>query len=662
MTFSLFPPTTKETQSNTAQVLRPYQVDAITAVMTAWSQGKTPLVSAATGLGKTTILSELLRLVLSPATQRAIVIAHTEEIIYQLFERIQQQFGASLQDYYGPTFQPGIGIVMANQDASNARIVVGTRQSLHPARLAEIMKHGQIDYLIIDESHHVSADNTYWQIAKTLKDANPTLRVAGFTATPKRGDGKALGVLFDTIAYEATIQDGIRWGYLVSPTRLIQKTNIDISGIKSEQGDYSKAQLVEVLTADNWIDLAVKAYQEKILPTGRLTLAFFPQVEMSILFTRKLQELGIAAAHIDGKTDKQTRRGILRDYKSGKVRIISNYAVLTEGFDAPETGAILWARPTRSAIVLTQAIGRGLRPFPGKTDCLMVDLTVADTKALQVGTLLGKTVTCRNPKCQAEFYKGFKNCPVCGYTTKATADSEEELELELDPLAPKGPRLFEDMHTRGEGTDLIDEIGSLFDSLYTAWYTDTIKKDGWYSTSAGINNGSLVIMPPTYSDKADRIRERQQAGLAMVASVPDDKRAQLARNMDSLMRELIRIENYTLYYVPEETNANGYKYPGTPKLLKYNSDLTGLMADAEREAVKLANESKSKKAIDKNAAWRYSPATPGQLNYLKRLGVTYEEGVSKGQAAQMITHTLATKEVARFITLDILPEPKKAQE
>jgi len=641
----------KPQPTSTVQTIRPYQEDAITAILTSWAQGKTPLVAAATGLGKSVIMAELAVRTLDPRSQRAIVIAHTEEIIFQLFAEVKNQFGTSLDDYYGATFAPGIGIVMAANDDKSARIVIATRQSLHPKRLAEVLEFGQVDYLFIDEAHHVSADNTYWQITETLRASNPDLKIAGFTATPKRTDKKALGVLFNDIAYNATILDGIRWGYLVPPVRLIQKTQVDASNIKTVEGDYDKGMLVDVLSAANWVDLAVKAYQDKIQPTNRLALAFFPQVQMSELFIHELQIAGVPAAHLDGKTPKDQRRAILRDFKQHKLKVVSNFTVLTEGFNAPEAAAILWARPTRSETVLTQALGRGLRIFPGKTDCLFVDLTVADTKALQVGTLLGKMKTCKNPECNASFFAGFKHCPVCGL--EVTAEKKEDDLQETDPLHIQiAGRGFGDS---GEGIDLVDEIGSLFSGLYTAWYHE----GELYSTSAGFDNGCFVILPPSYGDNEDRIRERLHKGTELLPNISNEKRPILLDQMARLQRELARIEQYTLWYVPDELNERGYKQPGIPEYTRANSDLTALLQEAEFEAIKQASgESKNgKKQTDKNASWRYQLVSPGQINFLARLGKTdLPHDLTKGSAAQMITHIQGTKAVQSFIERDALPE------
>jgi superfamily II DNA or RNA helicase len=126
--------------SSTAQVLRPYQREAVDAVKAAWAEGQIPLIWAATGAGKTTMFSQLLVETVDPACQRGLVFAHTKEIIEQTATRIANQYGELVQPYYGPRFAPGIGVVMGEKDSPDARIVVATRQSLHAKRMARVLE------------------------------------------------------------------------------------------------------------------------------------------------------------------------------------------------------------------------------------------------------------------------------------------------------------------------------------------------------------------------------------------------------------------------------------------------------------------------------------------------------------------------------------------
>jgi len=312
-------------------ILRDYQREGIDAIKIAWDLKKKPMVVVATGGGKTTMIAQLL-VETVPSNARALVVAHTEEIVSQIHKTIQKQYGDS------------VGIVMGIQDDMHSQIIVATRQSLSTQRLSKL---GMFDVIVIDEAHHATPENTYGQIVEKILKKNQRTKLVGFTATPT-GDER----LFDEIVFSWTISDGINSGYLV-PSRHI---NVSAGGILDK----------------NWMKLTVEAFKIHILPSNRPCLAFFPSVAMSRRFSQALKRHGISAAHIDGETPREERETILSEYKNGEIQIVCNMAVLTEGFDAPNTSAILMARPTRSQTLITQILGRGLRTAPGKRDCLIV--------------------------------------------------------------------------------------------------------------------------------------------------------------------------------------------------------------------------------------------------------------------------------------------------
>lgn len=465
------------------QTLRHYQRQAVDAVKSAWCANQNPLIALATGAGKTTIMSQLLVETFDPQRQRALMIGHTKEIIEQIHNRVENQFAGRLNQWFGGhRMYPGLGIVMGSEDVPMARLVVATRQSLHDKRLDEILSYGAFDFVLIDEAHHAVADNTYGQIIDRLKQANPQVRIAGVTATPKRTDDKALATLFDDIVYEWLIPDGIEAGYLVPVTRVKVQTRVDLSNVKSSRGDYSQKRMVSILDTSNWVELVQMAYERYIRNQNRPCLAYLPSVEMSQQFAHALQNAGIRARHIDGTTPKHEREYILNAYQNGEIECVSNMAVLTEGFDAPATSAILLARPTRSQTLFTQIVGRGLRPCPDKKDCLLLDMTVVDTKALTFGTLLGDMLTCE--ACGVEYFKGFPACSHCGAipAPKPVLLDEE-----------KADEIVTTVQSNIVGQELIEVFEQLFPEGRAAWYHG---EDGYISCMLSFDSGSLVIIPP----------------------------------------------------------------------------------------------------------------------------------------------------------------------
>jgi superfamily II DNA or RNA helicase len=465
--------------------LRDYQRDGVDAIKQAWQSGcHAPLVAVATGGGKTTMMAQLLVETVEPDLRRALVIAHTKEIVEQIYHRIENQYAGRLSEWFGGVkMYPGIGMVMGQHDLPQARVVVATRQSLHKSRLAQVIKYGAFDVVVIDEAHHAVADNTYGEILNHVRRVNKNVKLVGFTATPKRADKKALKTIFDDIVYQWLIPDGIQSSYLTPVTRLKVKTKVDLSNIRNVGGDYSQKKMVGVLNVANWVDLTVEAYNRYVAAANRQCLAYLPSVAMSKAFSDRLQHSGIAAAHVDGKTAKDEREQILRDYINGTLSVVSNMAVLTEGFDAPTTDAILLARPTRSQTLFTQIVGRGLRPADGKQDCLLVDMTVVDTKALEIGTLLGRMIHC--DQCPCEYDYGLPCCPQCGADVpKAKREANEDNESQL----PNNMMI---------GSELIAEHAEMFEKALAAWH---VGNDGYISCTLSFDAGSLLIMPPMIDD------------------------------------------------------------------------------------------------------------------------------------------------------------------
>jgi superfamily II DNA or RNA helicase len=144
--------------------LRPYQVASIESIKADWQAGFTDLLAVvATGGGKTVIFLKLLDDVLQPG-QRALIIAHRQELISQPYERIAQ---------FWPHRLPHTGIVMADRNETHGQIIIATVQTLQSdKRMAQLLKAGAIDYLIVDECHH-STSASMQKVISTLKDVNP---------------------------------------------------------------------------------------------------------------------------------------------------------------------------------------------------------------------------------------------------------------------------------------------------------------------------------------------------------------------------------------------------------------------------------------------------------------------------------------------------------
>lgn len=342
--------------------LRPYQVEIIDSVFDGWQTENDLLVVAATGAGKTNVFWEIIdRFIAQKPGARVVVLAHRKELIEQPFDRLMS---------FWPHLLSKSGIVMGDTDECHRQIVVATVQTLgHKSkrRIKDLLRYGKVDLLITDECHHVAA-KTYQTVIEDLRIANPELKHLGVTATPERGDKKALGTIYKKEVANVGVIRLIDEGFLCKPVVHGVKTSIDLSGVtvngSGGNRDYNQEQLVAAVETDDCFKLVVKTHVDKI--SHRPTIAFVPSVTGAYRLADMLKEQGIKAIAADGNTPKEERAAIIRDFKAGRYTCICNVALWTEGLDLPNLECCHLVRPTKSDALYLQMVGRVLRTHPGK--------------------------------------------------------------------------------------------------------------------------------------------------------------------------------------------------------------------------------------------------------------------------------------------------------
>ena len=346
-------------EKQTAIVLRPYQLDAITAIEDADQRGqRRPLVVLPTGTGKTVVFSELIR----RRPGRALVLVHRQELLDQTREKLA---------CIAPDL--AVGIVKAAQDEHDAAVVLASVQTLsRETRLRRVVD--DFDTIVVDEAHHVLADS----YRRVLDHLGETALVVGFTATPYRGDGDTLAEVFPEIVYSKPILAMIQDGYLSDLRALRVTLGVDFNSLHTRGGDFIDAECAGLLRAGNAAELVATAYVTHA--KDRRGLVFVPTVELAQDFAEALTARGIMAESVSGDTSRADRRDLLARFRDGAVQVVTNCAVLTEGFDEPVVDCIVVARPTKSKPLFVQQIGRGLRRFPGKADCLVIDVAGATAR------------------------------------------------------------------------------------------------------------------------------------------------------------------------------------------------------------------------------------------------------------------------------------------
>jgi superfamily II DNA or RNA helicase len=505
---------------------------------------------------------------------RAIILAHRKELIDQPARRIEEFFLGQL---------PIPGIVMGGRNDAGAEVICATVQTLsRERRLREVLRHGPVTHLIIDEAHHAAASG-YVEVIEHLRSVNPHLRILGVTATPNRSDAAALTV-FDKQVYKKTIKDAIHnYKVLVPFVAMGIKLPVDISRVKIQQGDYSAGELGSVMDVANANDIIVETWKKHA--SDRLTMAFTATVAHAKHLAEAFQDHGVRAEWASADTAKEDRDAMLKRFERGETRVIVNCALFTEGLDVPNISCVLMARPTQSNTVYTQAVGRGLRTFPGKENCLILDFVPTSNKSLLTGNALLEGKPLEQRKAEDAAMKQGTILEVIGMDIQGNG-------IDADP------------------DTVVMQALNLLGSAPLAWTFD-----GKLATAGGGQNLTLVIVSP----QEDRVAKAQQLKAA----------GQWKPEWDASFE---RISAYSVYAVNGSVSHIGSvaEWSGAVEVAQ---DYVEEYGDPM-----LARKSKS---------WRGDAATAGQRGMMKRLGVPYKPGMSKGEASQAIAHKMAEIELKK---------------
>lgn len=331
--------------------LREYQSAAIQNLRSCLRRNIQRLIlQAPTGSGKTLIAAAIIRSGVAKGS-RVLFLAPRRELIYQCSNKLRLA-------------QVMHGKLMAGEIMSDARVQVASIPTLyHRALRTRNIPLPPADLVIVDEAHLSTA-----KMARSVIEAYPGVPVIGLTATPARKSGKSLGYLYEQIVTTPNVRELTDMGYLV-PARYFAPTKPDLSGIQIVTGDYHQAELgkrMQPLVGDvvsNWLRLG----------QNRRTVVFAVNVSHSLHLRDRFREVGVKADHIDGTTPNEERAEILRRIESGETQVIVNCDVLTYGWDSPSVSCAVLAKPTKSLVRYFQMVGRVLRPYEGKEDCLILD-------------------------------------------------------------------------------------------------------------------------------------------------------------------------------------------------------------------------------------------------------------------------------------------------
>lgn len=320
------------------------------------------LVVAATGTGKTVVAAlDYAQLRKQRGGDLSLLfVAHRREIL----EQSRATYRAVLRD-------GSFGEIHGGGQVATGRHVFAMVQSLSAARIGEV-EPDAFDVVVVDEFHHAKAP-TYDRLLKHLRPRE----LLGLTATPERMDGADVTEWFGgRIAVELRLWEAIDQGFLVPFQYFGVADGTDLSAIKWRRTGYAVEELSNVLTGDDHrVGKLLAALQRIMLDVGSMrALGFCVSVEHAKFMARKFTEAGVESVALSGEDEPDVRREQLNRLRAGELQCIFSVEVLGEGVDLPDVDCLLLLRPTASATVFTQQLGRGLRRAEGKSHVTVIDM------------------------------------------------------------------------------------------------------------------------------------------------------------------------------------------------------------------------------------------------------------------------------------------------
>lgn len=336
-----------------ALTLRPYQEEARQAIWREWEEGRRKtLLILPTGTGKTVVFSAVAKDEVEQGG-RVLILAHRGELLDQAADKLNKATGL------------GASVEKADQTAIGSwfSVTVGSVQTLMREKRLARFPRDHFSMIIIDEAHH-SISDSYQTVLEHFYEA----KVLGVTATADRGDRRNLGEYYESIAYEYTMPQAIRDGYLSPIKAQTIPLKLDLSGVAMQSGDFALSGL------DTALDPYLHQIADEMISAGcmdRKTVVFLPLIKTSQKFCGILREKGLQAHEINGESFD--RAEILAGFDHARSGVLCNSMLLTEGWDCPSVDCIIPLRPTKIRSLYTQMVGRGTRICEGKDHLLLLD-------------------------------------------------------------------------------------------------------------------------------------------------------------------------------------------------------------------------------------------------------------------------------------------------
>ena len=328
-------------------MLRDYQIEMKTRLMEAWKAHRSVMVQMPTGTGKTHLLASVVSEFVSSAGSGVWLIAHRRELVAQMEETLAK---------YGIRREDTPVRVMSVQWLSRHWNEAGDAPGL----------------IVIDEAHHALAAS-YTEMWKRY----PAAKKLGVTATPCRLNRRGFTELFEVLVTSWSIAEFIEKGVLsvfdyvsIHPGSEEQRL-IDGLEKRGADGDYQVKEMDAVLNRRPGIERLYRSVRQ--FASGKKGMVYAISIEHARRIAEYYSRRGVNAVAVDSKTPAMERKRMVEEFRHGKIEVLVNVDVFSEGFDCPDVEFVQLARPTLSLAKYLQQVGRGLRRSEGKEACMLID-------------------------------------------------------------------------------------------------------------------------------------------------------------------------------------------------------------------------------------------------------------------------------------------------
>ena len=512
-----------------------------------------------------------------------------------------------------------VEIEMGSQHATGAAdITVASIQSLKSMGRLDKYNPKRFKLVLIDEAHHIvapgylevlehfglykpqginvtSADEV---VAEPMSIAPDSPALVGVSATFSRFDGMRLGTAIDHIVYHKDYVDMIGEKWLSDVKFTTVKSKADLRSVRASiKGDFQTGQLSKAVNTPETNAITVTSWLSEA-ECRKSTLIFCVDINHVKDLTSAFRQHGIDARYITGMTKLKERAVLLDQFKNREFPLLLNCAVFTEGTDIPNIDCVVLARPTKSRNLLVQMIGRGMRLFPGKENCHVIDMVASlETGIVTVPTLFGLD--------PSEMVKD------------ASADDLKKLK-EKDQLGESGAGVLRSSRNISE-----DELSFTHYSTVHDLIEDT---SGERHIRANSANAWVQVDSEKYILNA-------KGGILTLERRTEPRKSPSSNESDT-GDNFVAIWKHPL--PPGVKSKSPYS---KPRIVASASTFSALLHAADT----FAASQFERLFIATSSSWRRSPASGGQLSFLNKLRAVSEEepltpdDLTKGQAADMIT-------------------------